>query len=61
MKVSTMWKAIVAAVAAGTGSLGAAVQDGTLTAGEGVAMVLAVLGGLGVTYVVPNREPKDSA
>ncbi|MFE6362990.1 hypothetical protein ACFVP3_23700 [Streptomyces sp. NPDC057806] len=61
MRISTMWKAIVASAAAGTAALGTAVQDGTLTTGEGVAVALAVLGAMGVTWYVPNREPKDSA
>lgn len=61
MRISAMWKAVVAGVAAGSASLGTAVQDGTLTAGEGVAAVLAVLGALGLTWYVPNREPKGRA
>lgn len=32
-----------------------------LTAGEGVAAVLAVLGTLGITWYVPNRETKGQA
>ncbi|MGW6296697.1 hypothetical protein [Streptomyces sp. NPDC055058] len=59
MRISGMWKAVVAGVAAGSATLGTAVQDGLLTSGEGVTIVLAVLGALGVTYAVPNRETKD--
>ncbi|MFD8117107.1 hypothetical protein [Streptomyces microflavus] len=58
MHVSSFAKAIVAAVVAGVGALSVAVQDGALGTGDGVTIVLAVLGALGVTYVVPNS--KDS-
>ncbi|WP_225838655.1 hypothetical protein [Streptomyces sp. NK08204] len=56
MKISTMWKAVVAGAAAGAAALATAMQDGTVTAGEGVTVVLAVLGALGITWVVPNRQ-----
>ena len=59
MKLSRIAKAIVAAVVAGAGSAGAAAQDGTITAAETVVIVLAVLGGLGVTWAVPNRPAID--
>jgi hypothetical protein len=55
MKVSRYWKAVVAAVVAGSGSAAAAVQDGTVTAAEAVTILLSVLGGLGFTWAVPNR------
>lgn len=55
MKISRYWKAVVAGVAAGTASLSTALQDGTLTTGEGLTAVLAILGALGITYAVPNR------
>ncbi|GAB2714353.1 hypothetical protein [Streptomyces bullii] len=61
MKISHYWKAVVAAVAAGAASLGTATQDGTLTSTEGITAVLAALAAAGVTWAVPNREPKDSA
>ncbi|WP_426568077.1 hypothetical protein [Streptomyces canus] len=61
MKLPRYAKAIAAAVAAGAGSVGTALNDGTLTTGEGVTAVLAILGALGITWRVPNREPKDSA
>jgi hypothetical protein len=61
VKISTMWKAVVGALAAGAGAAGTAVQDGTVTAAEAVTIVLAVLAGAGLTWAVPNREPKDSA
>ncbi|MEI5520646.1 hypothetical protein WB388_08530 [Streptomyces brasiliscabiei] len=59
MKVSRYAKAIVAALAAGSASLVTALNDDTVTASEGVTAVLAVLGALGITWFVPNREPKD--
>lgn len=52
-----MWKAVVAGVAAGAAAAATAVQDGTVTAAEGVTIALAVLGALGVTWTVPNRKP----
>ncbi|MHB9862197.1 hypothetical protein [Streptomyces sp. YIM S03343] len=55
MKISKVWKAVVGGLAAGTAAAATAVQDGTLTAGEGVTIVLAVLGAYGVTWAVPNR------
>ncbi|MCM1972345.1 hypothetical protein [Streptomyces sp. G1] len=61
MKVSTYWKAICAAVIAGAGSLGTAMEDGTLTGAEGIAAACVALGALGIVWRVPNREPKDPA
>ncbi|MGW9031011.1 N-acetylmuramoyl-L-alanine amidase [Streptomyces sp. NPDC055722] len=58
MKVSKCWKAVAAAAAAGAASLATALQDGTITATEGLTAGLAVLGALGITWVVPNRQPK---
>ncbi|CBG73152.1 putative membrane protein [Streptomyces scabiei 87.22] len=59
MRISEFAKAVVAALAAGAAAAGTAVQDGVVTSGEGIGVVLAVLGALGITYWVPNREPKD--
>lgn len=59
MKVSKYAKAVVAALAAGTASLSTAMSDDMVTSGEGITAVLAVLGALGITYWVPNREPED--
>jgi len=56
MKVSKMWKAIVAAAAAGAAAAGTAVQDGRVTAAEGVTIAVAVIGAWGVTYRVPNKQ-----
>jgi hypothetical protein len=55
MKVSRYWKAIVAAVVAGAGTAGTALDDGRITGPEAAAIALAVLGGLGFTWAVPNR------
>jgi hypothetical protein len=55
MKISKYWKAIASAVAAGAASLATALQDGTLTATEGITAALAVLAALGITWAVPNR------
>lgn len=60
MKIAPYWKAVAAAVVAGAGAAGTAVQDGTVTGAEGVAIVLAVLGGLGFTWAIPNKPQKPS-
>jgi hypothetical protein len=57
MTISKMWKAVVAGLAAGAAAAATAVQDGTVTAADGVTIALAVLGALGVTWAVPNRQP----
>lgn len=49
-------KALVAAAAAAAGTLAVATQDGSLSPGDVVTVVLAVLGALGVTYAVPNKQ-----
>lgn len=54
-KLSGMAKAVVAAVAAGGAALGMAAQDGNIDVADLVAVVISVLGALGVTYVVPNK------
>ncbi|MFF8406883.1 hypothetical protein ACF06P_35310 [Streptomyces sp. NPDC015684] len=61
MKVSHYWKAVVAAVVSGAAAAGTALEDGIVTAPETVAIVLAVLGGAGFTWAVPNRaQPKPN-
>jgi len=55
MKISSIAKSIVAGLAAGATAALTAVQDGSLTTGEGVTIVLAILGAWGITYAVPNR------
>ena len=63
MKISKMWKAVVAALAAGSASLVTALDDSTVTTQEGLTIAVAVLGALGLTWVVPNRtaDPKHAA
>ena len=55
MKHSQAWKAVVAAVVAGAGTLSTALADDTITAAEGWAAGLAVLAALGFTWAVPNQ------
>lgn len=57
MRISKYWKAVVAAVVAGAGSLNTAFLDGTITGMEVGAAVGAVLMALGFTAAVPNRTP----
>jgi hypothetical protein len=61
MKISKMWKAVVGGLAAGAAAAATAVQDGKVTAAEGVTIVLAVLGACGVTWAVPNRPTAQDA
>jgi hypothetical protein len=49
-------KAIVAALIAGLTTLGGALSDGHVSTGEWIAVAIAVLGGLGFTAAVPNRQ-----
>lgn len=53
-------KAIAAAVAAGAASLVTALDDGTVTAQEGVTAGLAVLAALGLTWAVPNKPNRPA-
>lgn len=59
MKVGSYAKAVVAGVVAGGTALGTAMADNVVTPGEWVGVALAVLGGLGITYVVPNAQASD--
>lgn len=59
MKIGSYAKAIVAAAAAGTGTLVQAMADNDVVAGEWVTVALAVLGALGITAVIPNAERSD--
>ncbi|MFJ6841331.1 hypothetical protein ACIQRE_01530 [Streptomyces griseoluteus] len=61
MKVSRYWKAIAAAVAAGASAAGPALADGKLTAAEITTIILAVVGGGGITWAVPNKAPQSDA
>lgn len=56
MKVARYWKAIVAGAVAGSSAAATALQDGQLTPVEVVTIVVAVVGGLGLTWAVPNRQ-----
>lgn len=55
MRITRYAKAIVAALAAGAGTLSVAVTDDVVTAAEGWAALIAVLGALGFTWAVPNK------
>ena len=61
IKVGSAAKAIVSAVAAGTASLVVAMGDSVIQTGEWVTVGLAVLGALGITYVVPNARQSDQS
>ncbi|MFE9309527.1 hypothetical protein ACFYM5_17780 [Streptomyces sp. NPDC006706] len=56
MKISSIAKSIVAGLAAGATAAVTAVQDGQVTATEGITIALAVLGAWGITYAVPNKQ-----
>jgi hypothetical protein len=56
MKIASYAKSLIAGVAAGSAAAVTAVQDNVLTTGEGVTIVLAVLGAWGIVYAVPNRQ-----
>ncbi|MFJ6386459.1 hypothetical protein ACIQJT_02500 [Streptomyces sp. NPDC091972] len=55
LKISGIAKSIVSGAAAGATAAVTAVQDGVLDTGEGVTIVLAILGAWGITWAVPNR------
>lgn len=60
MKISKYAKAVVASLAAGAGSLSVAVTDDVVSAAEGWAALIAVLGALGFTWAVPNRQDGEA-
>ncbi|MFE2132227.1 hypothetical protein ACFW9X_03110 [Streptomyces sp. NPDC059466] len=60
MRIASIAKSLLAGVAAGSAAAVTAVQDNVLTTGEGVTIVLAVLGAWGITYAVPNRKTPDA-
>jgi hypothetical protein len=60
MKIPTMWKAIVAALVAGLGVVGTALNDSVITTGEGWTIAGAVLGALGLTWAVPNQNTTNA-
>ncbi len=59
LKVGSFAKAIVSAFAAGTAALVTAMGDDVIVTGEWVTIGLAVLGALGVVYMVPNAERSE--
>jgi len=64
MKISKYWKAVVAGLVAGSGALGTAAADGVVTSSDVWVIAAAVVGGLGLTWAVPNRTagaPKHAA
>jgi hypothetical protein len=61
MKISKAWKAVVGGLAAGAAAAATAVQDGTITAAEGITIALAVLGAYGVTWAVPNKPTSSTS
>lgn len=60
MKISKYWKAVVAAVVAGAGSLSTALADDHISAAEGWLTLTAVLAALGFTWAVPNRQTRTT-
>ncbi|WP_060880150.1 hypothetical protein [Streptomyces scabiei] len=56
MRISKYAKAVVAALAAGAGTIGTALTDDVVTPAEGWAALIAVLAALGFTWAVPNRQ-----
>jgi len=61
MRLSKYAKAIVAALAATAGTVTAAAADGVVTTGEAWLVAGAFLGGLGLTWAVPNKRPPTDA
>lgn len=59
MRISKMWKAVVAGLAAGTASLATALGDGVLTMQEGLTVAGAVVVAGWATYQVPNKQPSE--
>ncbi|WP_200308253.1 hypothetical protein [Streptomyces adelaidensis] len=55
MRIASFAKSLIAGLAAGSAAAVTAVQDNVVTTGEGVTIVLAVLGAWGITYAVPNK------
>lgn len=56
VSLSAAAKSVAGAAAAGTAALVAATADGSLSTGDLVTVVLAVIGALGVVYAVPNKS-----
>jgi peptidoglycan/LPS O-acetylase OafA/YrhL len=52
--MSAYFKALVAAVVAGGGAVAVGLEDGSLSSGEWIATILAILGSGGVVWYVTN-------
>ncbi|MDX3839060.1 hypothetical protein [Streptomyces europaeiscabiei] len=61
MRIASIAKSLIAGLAAGSAAAVTAVQDNMVTTGEGVTIVLAVLGAWGITYAVPNKPSTPDA
>ncbi|MFJ2733676.1 hypothetical protein [Streptomyces sp. NPDC087317] len=61
MRISSIAKSVVSGLAAGATAAVTAVQDNVITTGEGITIVLAVLGAWGITWAVPNKQPSAGA
>lgn len=61
MKLGKVAKAVVAALVAAGGTLAAVSADGVISLSEAFNVVLTVLGALGVTWAVPNKQDSPSA
>ncbi|GAA0370306.1 hypothetical protein GCM10009530_20520 [Microbispora corallina] len=59
MKIGSCAKAIVSAASAGLAAFVTAMGDNVVSQGEWVTIGLAVLGALGIAYVVPNAAQSD--
>lgn len=55
MTIGRYWKALVAGLVAGAGALSTAAADDVISSGEVWVIVGAVVGGLGLTWAVPNK------
>lgn len=56
-KIAPYAKAVTAAVIAGLTALVTALDDGSVTAQEGVIIAIALLTALGAVWAIPNAEP----
>lgn len=55
MKISKYWKAVVAAVATGSGGLATAMNDDILSKAEASTILIAVVTAAVATWAVPNK------
>ncbi|OSZ58660.1 hypothetical protein OQI_20350 [Streptomyces pharetrae CZA14] len=58
MRIKEYAKALVAAGVAAGGTVSAAAADGVITGGEVWLIIGALIGGLGLTWAVPNQQPQ---